>query len=603
MLSSVKTFVSTRRQGLTKAAGIVGGLYLVRQYITDRLDEVKNRLEEEKVARDVLKRRFDQTQEDISYTVLALIPTLAEQVLGQMDVEGLTKELQSRSRARKAARALGPGSGSGSGQTHEETQVQEQAHEGEGSRPPSSLASSVDVVGRMKTASEAGSSLTSSYHVAERSEGASESVDGVSASGVGLGSWVEAGAAQGPFSNVGVEVRELVLNGDALSVTESAMTDSVMSSSFTSDASSTRTTADLWNEVKILTFTRTLTTLYSTTLLSLFTALQLTLLARSKYVQSIIAKERDERMRETLEAQFSIANILLGRTAGLEELMSGDMSSLLGDEGGDGENEVISEEVESMFLTMSWWMLHVGWKDVGERVRRGVEEVFDGVSLKSKLAAIDLHRLVGDVRRRVEHEVTFEGQERRINFLSSLLPSTLETVQHVLTQGGFPSRPPYTHLDLLEFDDASVASSLSLSLPHSHPPTSPSPTPLRLNLSGHPTPPPLHHNPSFAALLAETHTTITSPDFAHVLEACLDRATGVLVAGLEREVFVSSSDPPPAPGEPVRIRLAGMLPGLARWSERALCGLPNELVDSLLDLREVECLSAIVFARFEERFR
>jgi peroxin-3 len=36
------------------------------------------------------------------------------------------------------------------------------------------------------------------------------------------------------------------------------------------------------------------------------------------------------------------------------------------------------------------------------------------VSLKTKLAAIDVHRLVRDVRRRVEHEVTFEGRGRRI---------------------------------------------------------------------------------------------------------------------------------------------------------------------------------------------
>lgn len=41
----------------------------------------------------------------------------------------------------------------------------------------------------------------------------------------------------------------------------------------------------------------------------------------------------------------------------------------------------ISEEVESKYLTMSWWLLHVGWKDVGERVRRGVEEVFEGYDL------------------------------------------------------------------------------------------------------------------------------------------------------------------------------------------------------------------------------
>ena len=36
------------------------------------------------------------------------------------------------------------------------------------------------------------------------------------------------------------------------------------------------------------------------------------------------------------------------------------------------------------------------------------------VSLKSNLGVMDLHHLICDVRRRVEHEVTFEGLERRI---------------------------------------------------------------------------------------------------------------------------------------------------------------------------------------------
>lgn len=48
--------------------------------------------------------------------------------------------------------------------------------------------------------------------------------------------------------------------------------------------------------------------------------------------------------------------------------------------GGDdaGDADFINEESESKYLTLSWWLLNVGWKDVGERVRRGVEEVFYG---------------------------------------------------------------------------------------------------------------------------------------------------------------------------------------------------------------------------------
>jgi peroxin-3 len=70
------------------------------------------------------------------------------------------------------------------------------------------------------------------------------------------------------------------------------------------------------------------------------------------------------------------------------------------------------------------------------------------------------------------------------------------------------------------------------------------------------------------------------------------------------------------------MRLADLLPGLARWSVLAMTGNPNELVDvglffllsvvfltgrflfqGLLAMREVQCLSAIVFARFEEKFQ
>ena len=108
-----------------------------------------------------------------------------------------------------------------------------------------------------------------------------------------------------------------------------------------------------------------------------------------------------------------------------------------------------------------------------------------------------------------------------------------------------------------------------------------------------------------------------------MLEVCLDTATEVLFTGLEKNVFVPNE---PSPGEEVlHIRLAGLLPGLARWSQLALNGLPNELVDvsfsshvflwsililiflflkqKIMNVREVSCLSAIIFAKFEELFQ
>lgn len=119
-------------------------------------------------------------------------------------------------------------------------------------------------------------------------------------------------------------------------------------------------------------------------------------------------------------------------------------------------------------------------------------------------------------------------------FTSTLLPPTPETLQHVLTQGGIPS-----------FMTA-------------------------------------HYDPEFISLLAETHKHLLSGSFERVLEICLDRATDILFRGLEKNVFGSAEEDPnllPALGQEPRVRLASMLPGLARWCHLALEGLPNELID------------------------
>ena len=115
-------------------------------------------------------------------------------------------------------------------------------------------------------------------------------------------------------------------------------------------------------------FTRTLTIIYSTTLLSLLTHIQLALVGRSKYVQSVIDLQQDEKLRDY---------------QGFGGLMSSLFVNYFGE---DQDSEIlpaarslqaVNEYTEKKFLTLSWWLLHTGWKDVGERVRRSVEEVFD----------------------------------------------------------------------------------------------------------------------------------------------------------------------------------------------------------------------------------
>lgn len=50
-----------------------------------------------------LRRRFSQNQQDVSYTIMALLPTLGTLIIERMDVEGVTQELQSHSKTSKAS--------------------------------------------------------------------------------------------------------------------------------------------------------------------------------------------------------------------------------------------------------------------------------------------------------------------------------------------------------------------------------------------------------------------------------------------------------------------------------------------------------------------
>ncbi|KZT63513.1 hypothetical protein DAEQUDRAFT_770534 [Daedalea quercina L-15889] len=536
MLKSVTNYIKERKSGLQRAAGYVGGAYLLGQYVLGRLQDVRTTVMQDRFARENLRRRFEQNQQDISFTVMALLPTLGRHILEGMDVEGVTSELQSYSKSAK---------------TSTEPQIPISPSE-------SSLTSSMELVSRPQHPDHSENSSFSMLQSVQEN-GVPTPTD-LSASSA---SWVDQFSSMQSSELANGSTQDSSADGPNLQMPHLAADvpfyDSNPSTS-TSSSSSTapeppapenghahpidtpaRSKAELWKEVKILTFTRTLTIIYSMTLLTLFTHIQLTILGRSKYIHSVIQAEQEERMRE--------------------QMMDASIFSLLWNvddaEGTASQGvDVISEETERKYLTLSWWILHVGWKDVGERVRRGVEEVFEGVSLKTKFTINDLFRLVSDVRRRVEYEVTFEGHERRINFMSTLLPPTSETLHHVLTQGGVPAY-------IINASDS-----------------------------------------KFEALLSETRTHIMSASFQHVLEACLDQATETLFSGLRKTVFSSVIGPLSFEehDDEVRERLAAMLPGLARWCHLALEGLPNEMVDNLSSLRETTALSAIIYSSYEDRF-
>ncbi|KAG9222170.1 hypothetical protein CCMSSC00406_0009017 [Pleurotus cornucopiae] len=635
MLSSVKQYVSEKRATFSKAAGVVGSVYLAGKYVSDRLEETREQLMQERSAKDNLRRRFYQNQEHVSFTVMALISTLSEQVVEGMDVESVTGELQAMSRSVvKAPLSANPGTTTILPPQPAETSTSDSLNT---SDPTQFHTPMIDLDARSETHSAISSNPSEDAVSNMEHSSRSWMTDNIS---IAPSSTSELVQLETPTTDTTDPMSLSVTSSDALNTHPNGLSESLISTGSSmvsypdsgatdarstrdpssSTSSSTRTKSELWLEIKILTFTRVLTILYSTTLLSLFTTIQLTLLSRAAYVQSVLQSSRNEEREEFISSLSPMSLLLSGLRGGESGGLEGLLASLDMDGDDDGEAE-ISEEVERKFLTLSWWMLHVGWKDVGERVRKGVEDALDGVSLKSRLGIVDVHRIVSDIRRRVEHEITFEGTERRIDFLSTLLPPTAEMTNRVLSEGGFfptptlnPHFPPLPGSSSPPDPDVGPSTSPSLaSVSSHHPPLHASSAAAAVPPSSTSMPPARDEDPQFSALVEETRRTIASPDFARVFDVCMERAVEVLFDDLEKEVYfpnsmqqqfvTSEGNSGVLPGgDEVRIKLAALLPGLTRWSREVLNGLPNTLVDTLTNTRETVALSAIVFTKFEDRF-
>jgi peroxin-3 len=52
MLDSVSNYLSERRKGFVRSAGVAGGLYLVGQYAAARVADMRDTVQERRVARE-----------------------------------------------------------------------------------------------------------------------------------------------------------------------------------------------------------------------------------------------------------------------------------------------------------------------------------------------------------------------------------------------------------------------------------------------------------------------------------------------------------------------------------------------------------------------
>ncbi|KAK2744965.1 peroxin [Myotisia sp. PD_48] len=314
MITATKRWLRRHRNGIAIGAGVVGVGYFAGQYVLGKISEARERMGSERVARDNLRRRFEQNQTDCTFTVLALLPTAADNILAALPVEELTNELQQK-RAERLAKL--------------ESNISEISSE-----PPSAI----DEDGRSM------SSFRSHSH---------------------------AGQAEGE------------------------------------DRPRKKSRTQLWNELKVNSLTRSFTLLYTLSLLTLLTRIQLNLLGRKSYLSSVVS----------LAAPPS------------------DSAMISMEDHDDGPDNAFGNDFETnrRYLTFSWWLLHRGWKDLMEKVEEAVVEVFGSLNPRETIRQEELSELTLEVRKRVEGATT---EERRIKrWLPYLLPPRNQE-DYVLRESG-----------------------------------------------------------------------------------------------------------------------------------------------------------------------
>ncbi|GJJ76564.1 peroxin-3 [Entomortierella parvispora] len=531
MISTVQGFANRHRRALVITAGISGGIYMMGKYAKSKLFEFQEKSASERTAKENMKRRFEQNQQDCVFTVLSLLPTLGDQLLHELNVELITAKLQ-QTRSQRATPLPTPDSSmilppkpasSEEGEEKESTDAADQTAK-ESTEDPSTKESAEETTTSTEASTEEGAETRESSGAAQKAtetEATSESAqeDNKEVSGTKPEESTEAKDDQSAMH---------------AAVAAAAKNEAEVAAAAAIDR---RTKLELWNELKIMSFTRTVTALYSLTFLTLLTQVQLNLLGRFTYVSSVVA------MSNTTDASCRVEG----------PSTKGSMSATSGQ---------LDFQTEKKYLTFSYWLLHEGWRRWSDKVREVVEDVVGSISLKKTLTAKDFSEIIGEIRERLEY-TEVNGVQVPTNMREYMLPDDASDEREVLRAGGVD-----------EFD--------------------------------------LIVDPVLRNLLDETRDFIDSEDFTTVLHSTLTTTFARFNLALQptfNPFLLSESHNSRATIEEIEdeddidraVPLASLLPLVARQVHLIINGVPNEYVESLAMVKELQAFSAIVYSSFSEQ--
>lgn len=373
MFEMLGRFFRRTRRPITVLATTLGGGYLALSYLRSKLNEMQDSLTRTRVCTENLRRRFEQNQEDCSFTVLALIPTLGKQVIQSMNVEKLVEFLsQTKSRASKpdlseskTENHPGPDSThliNGDSQLlhlNNISQSLEHTHENEEEPLPDEIQ-------------------------VNRVPSHEKSLDGTDGSN---GPIDKSQLIHTPPSHTPEDLSQILSRPDGTLIQKRS---------------------EIWTEMMLVSFTRLFTCLYGVTLLNLQTHIQLSLLGRDLYLNSIVSENFDEVGVNDDDTEDRFSNFR--------------------------ERDQLQVATERRYLTFSWWYLHRGWIILSKRIRDAVTDVFASRSLKDQISLSDLEEIFNSIRKTVE----LERDGTDFSFTPILLPPTLSDELETLKLGGMP---------------------------------------------------------------------------------------------------------------------------------------------------------------------
>ncbi|KAL1835896.1 hypothetical protein VTJ49DRAFT_5908 [Mycothermus thermophilus] len=434
MFAATKRWFNRNRRPIAIAAGVVGAGYVATSYLLSKLRDARERMSSDRIAKENLRRRFEQNQEDCTYTVLALLPNATAQILEAMNTEKITLEIQQfKGSAIAKARSVGSTS------------------------PPSmSEANATDDDGR--------SIITVT----------SQGETGIQTTQISVPTPLTSTAG-----SVSDKPQDVTVNVAA------------------PPPKPRKTKKQLWDDVTITSITRSFTLVYTLSLLTMLTRIQLNLLGRRSYLSSVVSLATGG-----------------GAAHGGINLENND------DDGGADQAYGTDLEVNRKYLTFSWWLLNRGWAGIAQRVEPAVRRVFGHLSPRDSISLETFAKLAAEVRALVERPgSTTVGTGANRGPGAIWLPFLL----------------PEQSMEEFVLREAGVLDSSETISPDTAAPPSPAAASLR-------------------RLLDETADLIESPHFAHVNAQLLDAGFSLLldnklISGVEDALLASkiSAPVPPPP--------------------------------------------------------